>query len=67
MAPYYITAESFGADLPENWEEIARELNEAIDAGGIAEDRDAVEALWDSYWHDWFPGSVEYTESTGEQ
>lgn len=28
---YHITADSFGADCPENWEEIAAFLNELID------------------------------------
>ena len=46
----YITAESFGADLPENWREIANELNEIIDERGIADDSDAVNELWDEYW-----------------
>ena len=31
MFDYHITAESFGSDLPENWEEIAAFLNEMID------------------------------------
>ena len=47
---YYITAESFGADIPDNWEQIANELNEVIDAMGIAEDKNAVNELWDRFW-----------------
>lgn len=47
---YYITVDSFGSELPENWEEIADELNREIDRRGIAEDRDAVDELWEDYW-----------------
>jgi len=46
----YITAESFGSDIPENWQEIADELNRIIDERGIADDHDAVNELWDEYW-----------------
>lgn len=46
----YITAESFGADIPENWEEIAQQLNAIIDERGIADDQEAVNELWDKYW-----------------
>lgn len=48
---YHITAESFGADIPANWEEIADRLNKIIDARNIAEDHDAVNELWESYWN----------------
>ena len=48
---YYVTAESFGSDIPENWEDIARELNDRIDELGIADDLEAVNQLWDEYWH----------------
>lgn len=47
----YITADSFGSELPENWEEIADELNREIDRRGIAEDHDAVNELWEEYWN----------------
>ena len=46
----YITAESFGSDIPENWQEIADELNRIIDERGIADDHDAVNELWEEYW-----------------
>lgn len=49
---HYITVESFGADVPENWEEIANTLNERIDSLGIADDINAVNELWDEYWRD---------------
>lgn len=45
-----ITAESFGAELPENWEAIAAHLNKIIAERGIADDADAVNDLWDEYW-----------------
>lgn len=46
---YYITMESFGEYLPENWEEIAAQLNKIIDARGIADDLEAVNELWEEY------------------
>ena len=46
---HYITAESFGSDCPSNWEDIAGALNAIIDERNIADDRDAVDALWESY------------------
>ncbi len=45
-----ITADSFGADIPANWEEIADELNSAIAERGIENDRDAIDELWEEYW-----------------
>jgi hypothetical protein len=45
-----ITAESFGSDIPENWQEIANELNAIIQARGIEDDADAINDLWDEYW-----------------
>jgi len=47
---HYITAESFGENIPDNWEEIAERLNFQIDLYGIAEDINAVNDLWDEYW-----------------
>lgn len=47
-----ITAESFGSDIPENWEEIADKLNHIIDERGIADDADAINDLWDEYWRE---------------
>ena len=46
----YITVESFGAEVPENWEEIAEELNLIIDERGIADDPNAINDLWEEYW-----------------
>lgn len=47
---YYITEDSFGGNLPENWEEIAEELNQIIDDRDIADDLNAVNELWEEYW-----------------
>lgn len=50
----YITMDSFGSELPENWQEIADLLNEKIEQleedeyGEI--DRDDVDAIWENYW-----------------
>lgn len=49
----YITENSFGADLPENWEAVAALLNAKIDAleenefGEI--DQDDACAIWENY------------------
>ncbi len=45
-----ITADSFGAELPRNWERIADLLNEIIECKGIADDQSAINELWDKYW-----------------
>lgn len=47
---HYITADSFGAELPVNWRQIAAFLNNQIDELGISEDRDACDELWEEYW-----------------
>lgn len=63
---YYITGESFGSNCPANWEEIASALNDVIDARGIADDPDEVEALWDEWCNYGIEGvpaprDIEYT------
>lgn len=55
----YITVESFGSEIPANWEQIATYLNEIIDRRGIAEDHAAVNELWESYWNGEIPGAPE--------
>lgn len=55
---YRITAESFGSELPEDWEEIADRLNSIIERRGIADDREAVDELWEQYWR----GEVDFEE-----
>lgn len=46
----WITVESFGADVPENWEEIAEYLNDIIRDRGIENDHNEVNDLWEAYW-----------------
>ena len=46
-----ITADSFWSDCPTNWEEIATALNQIIADRGIADDDDAIDALWEDYWN----------------
>lgn len=46
---YYITADSFGADIPENYGQIADFLNQLIDERGIAENHDACNELWEAF------------------
>ena len=55
----WITVESFGADVPENWEAIAEYLNAIIRERGIEDDHDAVNDLWEAYWQDEFPDAPE--------
>ena len=51
----WVTAESFGADLPTNWEEIAAYLNAIIKERGIEDDLNEVNELWEAYWQGEFP------------
>ncbi len=46
----WVTGESFGADLPENWEMITEFLNSIIGERGIEDDQNAVNDLWDDFW-----------------
>ncbi len=51
----YFSMESFGADLPTNWEEIASWLNALLDER-VTDDmddrdiREVAEQLWVDYW-----------------
>lgn len=45
----WFTAESFGSELPENWEEIADYLNEIAEERGIDNDNE-INDLWEEYW-----------------
>lgn len=45
----YITAESFGSMIPDNWEIAADVMNEKIDALPDDADRDDVGAIWEAY------------------
>ena len=51
----WITVESFGADVPENWEEIAEYLNNIIRDRGIENDHNEVNDLWEAFWQGEFP------------
>ena len=59
MSEYYITVDSFGAECPENWEEIAEFLNAIIDERGIANDHDAVNDLWEEFCRGELDGAPE--------
>lgn len=56
---YYVTADSFGSEIPSNWEEIAAFLNSITDERGIAEDHDACNELWEAYWNGELDGAPE--------
>jgi len=52
----YITMDSFGSDLPENWEEIANRLNKILadlitDEMSEDERHDLANEIWDTYWN----------------
>lgn len=44
-------AESFGAELPENWMEIVEHLNGILEERGYEEgDSEMQETVWEDYW-----------------
>lgn len=55
MMNEYYTMESFGADCPKNWEEIATWLNKFL-GERVTEDmddrdiREIADAIWEAYW-----------------
>ena len=55
MMNEYYTMESFGADCPKNWEEIATWLNKFL-AERVTDDmddrdiREIADAIWEAYW-----------------
>lgn len=57
----YITADSFGADCPANWEEIAAFLNQIIEDHEPDEDEreenDWYADLWERYCNGEIPGA----------
>ena len=55
----WINVESFGAGVPENWEEIADYLNEIIRERSIENDHNAVNDIWEAYWQGEFPDAPE--------
>lgn len=56
---YMVTMDSFGSELPEDWEEIAQEINEQFE-NWIENNQDATEVdahdeserLWENYWRE---------------
>jgi len=55
MNEYWVTGESFGADLPRNWQEIADYLNAVIRDRGIECDVHATNEVWEAFWQGEFP------------
>lgn len=53
-----ITVDSFGAEVPKNWEEIASFLNAAIEERGLT-DSDDINELWEQYWNGIVPDAPE--------
>ena len=51
----WITADSFGSEIPANWEEIADFLNNIIRERGIEDDHNEVNELWEAYWNGEIP------------
>ena len=49
MKKTYITEDSFGSMLPDNWEIAAAVMNEKIDALPDDADRDDLDAIWEAY------------------
>ena len=60
---HWITADSFGSDLPANWEEIAAYLNAIIEERGIEDDLNKVNELWEAYWQGEFPDAPTAAET----
>lgn len=52
---HWITVESFGTDVPANWEEIKAYLNDIIRDRGIENDASAVNEVWEAFWQGEFP------------
>lgn len=51
-----ITAESFGSDLPETWEQDAAKINTMLDEAGIPEygemtrdERETMDKIWEDF------------------
>lgn len=54
-----ITADSFGSEIPANWEEIADFLNEIIRERGIEDSVPEQNELWEEYWNGEIHGAPE--------
>ena len=53
----WVTADSLGRYLPENWERVAAEINGRLEIAGIpeygeltSEQRDLADRIWNDYW-----------------
>lgn len=51
----WITIDSFGSDVPKNWQEIADYLNTIIRDRGIEDGHNEVNELWEAFWQGEFP------------
>lgn len=51
-----LTVDSFGAEVPKNWEEIACFLNDIIEERGLTENSE-INELWEQYWNGDVPGA----------
>jgi len=49
---YYVTENSFGSEIPENWGQIADYLNQIIDERGVENDHNACNEIWEEFWQD---------------
>ena len=53
-----ITADSFGADCPSNWEEIANYLNDIIRSACILfDEEDTAQVVWEAYCNGNYPNA----------
>ena len=63
MKSHLITAESFGSDIPSNWEEIAQYLNDIITSSSILfDDEDTANLVWENYWNGCYPNAPKAKE-----
>ena len=63
MKSQLITAESFGSDIPSNWEEIAQYLNDIITTSSILfDDEDTANIVWENYWNGCYPNAPKAKE-----
>ena len=59
----WITIDSFGAEVPSNWEEIATYLNAIIAERNIEDNLNEVNELWEAYWQGEFPDAPAAAEA----
>lgn len=64
MKSNLITADSFGSDIPENWEEIADYLNDIIRNSSILfDEEDTANLVWENYWNGCYPNAPKAKEA----